>query len=163
MLSSTKENKSALVSADTALLSRLRQYRVINGYTITSMQQFIHLSILTLMLTACEINKSDTNNETAKTAVNSIQIFKSILNGNWYQSSYIDSIQETKSPFRSQDALAEMVELDIDTTGMKRDSLEIGAPSIHKGTSFVVYFKPGLTINSLPTNITIYGAENNFF
>ncbi len=115
------------------------------------------------MLTACEINKSDTNNETAKTAVNSIQIFKSILNGNWYQSSYIDSIQETKSPFRSQDALAEMVELDIDTTGMKRDSLEIGAPSIHKGTSFVVYFKPGLTINSLPTNITIYGAENNFF
>jgi hypothetical protein len=127
------------------------------------MKQLTFLSILTFILTACGTNSFETKHVVTKPVIDPKQTFKSILNGNWYQSSYIDSIQETKSPFRSQDALEEMVELDIDTTDIKGDSLEVGAPSIHEGTSFIVFFKPGLKSTSLPTNINRYNTGTNFY
>ena len=90
-----------------------------------------------------------------------MQIFKSILNGVWYQASYIDSIQKTKSPFLSRNSLAEYVELYINPDEATGDSLEIGAPGIHEGTSFMIYFRPGLTHSSLPTNIVDYDSTSN--
>lgn len=127
------------------------------------MKQLPYILIFVFALTACGTNNSGTKDTSINPAIDSMQIFKSVLDGDWYQASYIDSIQETKSPFRSRHALAEMVELGIDTTGLKGDSLEIGAPSIHEGTSFVVYFKPGLTSTSLPTNIIDYDTASNFY
>ena len=127
------------------------------------MKQLTYFSILVFALTACGTNNSETKDVIVKPAIDSMQIGKSILNGDWYQASYIDSIQETKSPFRSQNALASMVELDIDTSKIKGDSLEIEAPGIHEGTSFIVYFRRGLTLTSFPTNIIDYDTPSNFY
>ncbi|HEU5053379.1 MAG TPA: hypothetical protein VFT78_09710 [Hanamia sp.] len=140
------------------------------------MKQLTYLVTLALILIACETNSYQNKNAVKKPqtysmpkaaidsmqkTIGSMQKFKSILNGFWYQASYIDSIQQTKSPFLSRNSLAAFVELYIDTTEVTGDSLEIGAPGIHEGTSFMVYFKPGLTPTSLPTNIVDYDTASN--
>lgn len=51
----------------------------------------------------------------------------------------------------------------IDTGKASGDSLEIGAPGIHEGASFIVYFRPGLTGTSLITNIRDENTESNFY
>jgi len=119
--------------------------------------------LFAFILTACQTNNSETKNTIINPVTNTMQTFKSIINGDWYQASYIDSIQETKSPFLSQNSLAEYVELDINTNETTGDSLEIGALNIHEGTSFNVYFKPGLTATSLKTNIIDYDTVSNFY
>jgi hypothetical protein len=127
------------------------------------MKQLTYIVTLAFILTACETNSSQTKNAVPKPVIDSMQTFKSILNGDWYQASYIDSIQKTKSPFLSRNSLAEYVELYINANEATADSLEIGAPGIHEGTSFMVYFKPGLTRTSLPTNIVDYDTASNFY
>jgi hypothetical protein len=91
------------------------------------------------------------------------QSFKSVINGDWYQASYIDSIQKTKSTFYAQHALSEYVELQINTDSATGDSLVIAAPSIHEGTNFVIFLKPGLTAASYPTNIVDENSAGNFY
>jgi len=86
-------------------------------------------------------------------AVGEKHLFKSIINGNWVESSYINQIRKTKSPYNAQDSLGLIVELVIDTNRMKGDSLKIIAPSVHEIWDFQVYFRPGTTPKSLPTNI----------
>lgn len=127
------------------------------------MKQLAYIMTLASVFSACDTNNSRTKNAIIKPAIDSMQIFKSILNGNWYQSSYIDSIQKTKSPFRSQNVLALYVELVIDTSEIKGVSLEVGAPGIHEGTSFILYFKRGQTSTSLPTNIIDYDMTVDFY
>ena len=39
-----------------------------------------------------------------------------IINGDWAQSSYIEDLSKTKSPYKSQGKLASVVELNIDTS-----------------------------------------------
>jgi hypothetical protein len=39
----------------------------------------------------------------------------------------------------------------------------VWAPGIHEGTSFTVYFRPGLSSTSLPTNIFDYDMTGNFY
>jgi hypothetical protein len=91
------------------------------------------------------------------------QSFNSVMNGDWYQASYIDSVQKTKSPFYSRHALTEYVELQINVDSTTGDSLVISAPSIHEGTSFIIYLKPGLTATSYPTNIVDENTAGNFY
>jgi hypothetical protein len=55
------------------------------------------------------------------------------------------------------------VELIIDTTGIVGDSLEVGAPGIHEGTSFILYFRRGQTSTSLPTNIINDNTTGDFY
>ena len=127
------------------------------------MRQLNYILFLPFILTACDTNTFQIKNAVPKPVIDSLQNFKSILNGDWYQASYIDSIQKTKSPFLSRNSLTRYVELYINTNEATGDSLEIGAPSIHEGTSFIVYFKPGLTHTSLPTNIVDYDTASNFY
>lgn len=115
---------------------------------------------LSILMTACQTNNSQADIQ----ATDSMQVFKSIINGIWYEPTYITDIQKTKSPYKSQNELASMVELDIDISQIQGDSiLEVGAPSIHEGTSFMVFFRPGLTPTSLPTSIQDYDNQTNFY
>ena len=114
-------------------------------------------------MVACQTNSPVKRSTTTNPLPDTTQTFKSIINGDWYQASYIDSIQETKSPFRSQRSLSEYVELNINTRETTGDSLGIGAPSIHEGSSFIIYFKPGLTSTSFPTNIIDENTASNFY
>lgn len=127
------------------------------------MKQLTFLSTFLFLLMSCETNSSSSNKAVKNPVTDSTKTFKSIINGDWYQASYIDSIQETKSPFRSQNALAEYVELSINTNQASGDSVEVGAPGIHEGTSFIIYFKPGLTSTSFPTNILDEDTASNFY
>src|SRR5450432_1673859 len=124
---------------------------------ITSLSSFLFLVI------ACRTNSSSTNGAATNPLLDSIQTVKSIINGDWYQASYIDSIQQTKSPFRSQNSLAEHVVLHISASGATGDSVIIDAPSIHEGSIFIIYFKPGLTATSLPTNISDGDTKGAFY
>ncbi|HVA97648.1 MAG TPA: hypothetical protein VNG53_02035, partial [Bacteroidia bacterium] len=63
-------------------------------------------------MTSCKTNETRTDNASSNWKTN----IKSIINGNWYEPTYINDIQKTKSPFQSQDSLATMVEIDIDTS-----------------------------------------------
>jgi len=127
------------------------------------MKQLTYIMTLAFILTACKTNSSQNKKAISKPVIDSMQMFKSILNGVWYQASYIDSIQKTKSPFLSRNSLAEYVELYINPEETTGDSLEIGAPGIHEGTSFTIYFRPGMTHTSLPTNIVDYDTASNFY
>ncbi len=121
---------------------------------------FILILICLIFFSACdtrEASETDSNNLSKR------QVFSSIFEGCWCESDYILDLQKTKSPYDSQNKLAEIVELDIDTMDMKGDSLEILAPSIHEGGSFIVYLKSGLTTSSFPTNIVDYNEKKNFY
>ncbi|MCX8472682.1 MAG: hypothetical protein ORN85_03440 [Sediminibacterium sp.] len=76
---------------------------------------------------------------------------------------YIADIQKTKSPFKSQNSLAGMVELDIDISHAIDDKLIVNAPGIHEGGSFKIIFTLGLTPNSFKTDIIDYENESNFY
>jgi hypothetical protein len=121
-------------------------------------QTFLIISFY-LFLTSCQTNGKRTDNASS----NQMADIKSIINGNWYESTYIDDIQKTKSPFQSQNSLATMVEIDIDISQAIGDTLEVGAPSVHEGTSFRIIFTPGLTPNSVQTDIVDYENERNFY
>ena len=88
---------------------------------------------------------------------------KSVLNGDWAERSYIDVLAKTKSPCKSKAALRSIVELNIDTAKISGDSLEIGAPSIHEGTSFYIFFRSGIAVNALPTSLRDYDNHSNFY
>jgi len=89
--------------------------------------------------------------------------FNAIHNTHWAQTSYIEDIIRTKSPYKSQNKLAMIVELDFDSSSIIGDSLFVGAPSIHEGTSFYLYFRQGQIKTSLPTDIKDYSTETNFY
>jgi hypothetical protein len=127
------------------------------------MRQLTFLSTFLFLLVSCQTNSSSSIKAAQTSGLDSSKTIKSIINGNWYQASYIDSIQKTKSPFHSQNALAEYVEFDINANEASGDSLVVWAPGIHEGTSFTVYFRPGLTSTSLPTNILDYDTTGNFY
>ena len=120
------------------------------------------LNIL-FILAACQTNNAATHDTEKNPVADAKQTVKAIINGSWYQASYIDSIQDTKSPYYSQKALAEHVELDINTNEATGDSLKIGAQSIHEGTSLTIYFRPGLTGTSFPINIIDWDTPYNFY
>ncbi len=130
------------------------------------MKHIILIVSIFILLTSCQT--SGTQTETSfptqnDTLSNKQTEIKSIINGSWYELNYIDDIQQTKSPFKSQNALASIVEIDIDTTKTIGNTLEVGAPSIHEGYSFRIVFKTGLTKKSVQTDIIDYENENNFY
>lgn len=130
------------------------------------MKQTILILSIFLFLTSCQTSgtQTETNLQTQNdTLSNQHTEIKSIINGSWYELNYIDDIRQTKSPFKSQNALTSIVEIDIDTTKAIGDTLEVGAPSIHEGYSFRIVFKTGLTKNSVQTDIIDYENENNFY
>ena len=116
-----------------------------------------------IILTSCQNNTSLVDNQKSDKSEGIKKTFKSIINGIWVEPNYIEDISKTKSPNKSQESLVSMVELGIDTTEITGDSLEVGAPGIHEGTSFTVYFRHGTKETSLPTNIVDYDTETNFY
>jgi len=118
------------------------------------------LLYFSIILNACNSSENDPSSEKSEVLITK---FKPIIDGIWVEPTYIDDISKTKSPNKSQGLLAPMVELSIDSNKITGDSLEVGAPSIHEGSSFVVYFRLGTKQTSLPTNIAHYGSPTNFF
>jgi hypothetical protein len=145
----------------------MKRLKVNTNSSTTRMKLLIIFSFVILI--ACNTNKScdsnsntldyPTENKTNETEQN----YKSIINGDWVETTYIFDLTKTKSPYKSQNALKSIVELNIDTSQIKGDSLEIGSPSIHEGMSFFVYFKPAITENSFPTSLIDYDNESNFY
>ncbi|MGV3508278.1 MAG: hypothetical protein ACO1N7_03235, partial [Sphingobacteriaceae bacterium] len=132
-------------------------YSLISSKT-TRMKYLILISVL-IILAACQTNSATAERHTTDVQLN----FKAIINGNWVEPTYIDDLAKTKSPYKSQNALNSIVELNIDTIGIKGDSLEIGSPSVHEGGSFFVFFRPGIMANSFPTTLKDYDNESNFY
>ncbi|MBS1560240.1 MAG: hypothetical protein JSS89_01410 [Bacteroidetes bacterium] len=89
--------------------------------------------------------------------------FSSIMHGSWYEREYIDDVRRTHSLYASRHSLAGIVELDIDTANIVGDSLEVGAPGIHEGFSFMITFKRGHTTNAVPTNLgDLYQDDHHY-
>jgi hypothetical protein len=117
-----------------------------------------------LFLVACNSTIPLSTTPSISELDDSMKIFKSIISGSWAEQAYLDDLVKTKSPVQSQDSLTEIVELETDTSGIKSDSLEVGAVGIHEGGyDFVVYFRPGITPTSLPTNIKDEEIEMGFY
>jgi len=129
----------------------------------TRMRLLITTIFASIVLTACQTNTTTVDNPIENKTVDTPASFKSILNGDWVEPSYINDLIKTKSPYKSQDALCSIVELNIDTTQITGDSLEIGSPSIHEGTSFYVFFRAGIAANSFQTSRKDYDNESNFY
>jgi len=82
--------------------------------------------------------------------------FKNVFTGSWVNASSIRALNKTKSPYKSQNEISYIVELDFDSVLNVTDSLLVGAPSIHESNSFYVYFRRGLMANSVRTSVN-YG------
>ena len=134
-------------------------YKDVSSNSNTTMKQSFLIISFFLFLTSCQTHWTRTDN----TLPNQNADIKSIINGNWYEPTYIADIQKTKSPFQSQNSLATMVEIDIDISQAIGDTLEVGAPSVHEGTSFRIIFTPGLTPNFFNTDIIDYENKSNFY
>lgn len=121
------------------------------------------------ILTACQTTGSgDTNtntldNPSENKTIDIQQNYSSVLNGDWVEPNYIEDLKKTKSPQKSQNNLNSIVELNIDSSKIEGDSLEVGSPSIHEGMSFFVFFRPGITANAFPTSLVDYNNESNFY
>lgn len=103
-----------------------------------------YVLVLTMLYASSTIGQS----------ANQANTFKTIVNGDWYEPTFIREIQKTKSPYKSRNSLAEFVELYVDTRLVDGDSISIGAPGIHEYTTrFYAFFRPGLTPNACPTNL----------
>jgi hypothetical protein len=111
------------------------------------------------LLTSCQTNGTKKDNGSIEQKAD----IKVIINGNWYEPTYIEDLQKTKSPFQSSNSLARMIEIDIDISQAIGDTLEVGAPSVHEGTSFNIIFTSGMTANSVQTDIVDYENESNFY
>jgi hypothetical protein len=120
---------------------------------------FVVIILVSLFLTSCHTKETRTDN----TSSNQEADIKSIINGNWYEPTYIADIQKTKSPAQSKNSLAAMVEIDIDTSQVVDDTLEVRAPSVHEGTTFKIIFAPGIIPNSVRTDIVDYETGSNFY
>jgi hypothetical protein len=116
-----------------------------------------------IILISCETPTSSADNQGSDKTEGLKKTFNPIIDGIWVETTYIEDISRTKSPSKSQDSLSSMVELDIETNEITGDSLEVGAPSIHEGTSFILYFRQGTKETSLPTNIVDYDTRTNFY
>jgi len=116
-----------------------------------------------IILTSCQSTTSTADNQGSNKTEGLKKTFKPIIDGIWVEPTYIDNLSKTKSPSKSRAVLASMVELDIDTNKITGDSLEVGAPGIHEGTSFIVYFRHGTKETSLPANIVDYDTKTNFY
>ena len=127
------------------------------------MKKLTCLSTVLVLLIACQTNNPTTHDAAKNSVTDSALKFESIINGDWYQASYIESIQKSKSPFRSQNSLAEYVELNINASEARGDSIRIEAPGIHEGTNFIIYFKPGISANSFQTNISDWKESSNIY
>ncbi|WP_090780937.1 hypothetical protein [Pedobacter sp. ok626] len=125
-------------------------------------KQLLTLFTLT-MLAACQTN-TDTTSKPAENKIIEVQPnFKSIINGSWVRRVYIDNLKKTKSPAKSENNVNSFVELYIDASKIKGDSLEIGAATFHEGGGFHIFLRAGIAPNSFPTNMIDYDNKSNFY
>lgn len=115
------------------------------------------------ILAACQTN-TNTASKPAENKIIEVQPnFKSIINGSWVRRVYIDNLKKTKSPAKSEKNVNSFVELYIDASKIKGDSLEIGAASFHEGGGFHIFLRAGIAANSYPTNMIDYENKSNFY
>ena len=86
-----------------------------------------------------------------------------IFSGDWVVVSYMDSIKLSKSPYKSQNELPGIVELNIRIEAPVSDSAIIGVVNIHEGTNLTLYFRQGTLQTSLPLNLKDYEKPKDYF
>ncbi len=90
--------------------------------------------------------------------------FKPILQGEWVKSDYINSIDSTRSPYRSRKHLKGVVDISIDMRQATKDSVIAGISlNNHEGSQFTILFKQGRTPTSLKTTLPDYDVTTNFY
>ncbi len=126
------------------------------------MRQLTTLFII-FLLTSCSNNESTKFNILISETDSLRSILTSIYNGNWVQANYVYDIVKTNSPYKSRDKLSAIVELNINAKDANRETFEVGAPSIHEGTSFQLFLKKGITTNAFVIDLKDYDNKTNFF
>ena len=93
-----------------------------------------------------------------------IEKFKPYLNGVWVSKEYVDDVKKNKSPLKSSDKLTFISEFSINAIDLEEDSIHVGAGfGNHEGGDFIIYFRNGQTATSLPTNLTGFNNEKDFY
>lgn len=100
---------------------------------------------------------SATNNTIAKQVL-------PIINGFWVQATYLDAIARSQSPFQAQNTLKEVTEMQINSTALRQDSMEVGLNlGNHEGGQFSIYFRPARNPQSLPISHRNYEHPENYY
>lgn len=123
------------------------------------MRQTIYILAMVLLLASCNNGGKGNNANTSDSQAD----INSILHGSWYDAGYIADLKQTQSPAKSFEVLKDFVEINIDTTKMVGNTLEVEALNIHEGGGFKIIFTPGVKPNSFKTDIVDYENEDNFF
>jgi len=87
-----------------------------------------------------------------------------IIHGVWVKKDYIEDVSKTKSPYESSSFFSGVACMQIENTGPKSDSLNIGySLNNHEGSDFILYFKNGQNASSLKTNLSDYDLKGGFY
>ncbi|WP_256012365.1 hypothetical protein [Desertivirga xinjiangensis] len=90
--------------------------------------------------------------------------FPSVLNGDWVQTDYVESIKVTKSPARSHNKIGKYSSIIIQEAEKSADSLYVGCSmGNHEGWQFTIY--PGLSGKDTlyKTNLIDYDDRSNYY
>ena len=83
--------------------------------------------------------------------------FKAISNGHWIALPYIQSLQKTKSPVKTQQTENKLVQIIFPDHGFKDNSIEVDGWSLHEGgLGFIISLKPGIRKGTWKTNAKEY-------
>lgn len=88
------------------------------------------------------------------------QHFAPFMNGVWVATTYIQSIKQTRSPYKSQEELDGICEISIDMSTVQGDSVAVGVSlGNHEGGSFFLYLHQGQKQDRLPISDPYSGGE----
>ena len=124
------------------------------------MKKFFYI-VAALLFTAYATSYAQTGKQN-----NAIKQSPVVLNGNWCETGYIQDLAVTKSPAQSQGKLKSIVAININTKEIKNNRLEVNAPGVHEGGSFIIDFKKkAITGNAFVTDIVDYehAEEGGYF
>ncbi|SEO20769.1 hypothetical protein SAMN05192574_10681 [Mucilaginibacter gossypiicola] len=106
------------------------------------------------------------NKQTANTSTNqdSLQQIKTIMNGVWVKSDYINDLNRTQSPYLSSKKLSGIAALEISLGSTESDSLVVDISlNNHEGANLTLFLKQGHQRTSFKTNWIDYKTPANFY
>jgi len=116
-----------------------------------------------IILVSCQNPDTSLENSATIESAKIRNAFLPIITGDWVETSFMDTLKRTKSPYNSQDALANIVQFSIDSSNITADSMEIGAMNIHEGSNLIIHFRLGKLPTSLPLDLNDYDNKSNYY
>ena len=90
-------------------------------------------------------------------AQGSIARFKVLGNGHWIAQPYIQSLQKTKSPIKTEQTENKLIQLIFPDDGFKDNSIEVDGWTLNEGgLGFTISLKPGIKKDTWKTNAKNY-------